>query len=176
MRSLPEFVQRVFSNPKLAAAVSYHASHQDPAGNLCDFQDGTVFKRAMEDAHFSSNPHNLLMGLITDGVQPFLDDAKYSMWPLAATFYNWPPWLRYTLGVTTLLGVIPGSRDGSSSLDLQPTLEIITDQLELLDPTLGTGVEVKNASTGELETVYVKLVQVGDAGLLKWLAQVQNAF
>jgi hypothetical protein len=161
MRSISEFIQRIYDNPELAKAVTYHATHRDNAHNLCDFQDGAVYKEVLDtDPRFAgpSGAHNLMMGLITDGVQPAKDDAKYSMWPLAATFDNFPPWLRYMMGVTTLLGVIPGSTLPNSTLDLQPTLEIIMDQMELLDKV---GVEVFDRHADLQRVVYAKLVQVG---------------
>lgn len=64
---------------------------------------------------------------------------------------------RYQLGVTTLLGVIPDSNVEESQLDLQPTLQIIVDQLKLLEQH---GLEVYDAFKQERFACYVKLVQV----------------
>jgi hypothetical protein len=160
IRSLADFIERVFKHPELAKSVHCHADHVSGSGDVFDFQDGKAYADAMKDERFKSDARHLLMGLITDGVQPHKDDSKYSMWPLAATFYNWPPWLRYQLGVTTLLGVLPGSSLPLSSLDLQPVLEIITDQLELLGKY---GVEVWDAHKKEMFTCYMKLVQVSSS-------------
>eukprot|EP00775_Hariotina_reticulata_P000311 gene312-523_t len=156
LRSLADFIERVYKHPELAKWAHYHADNVSRSNDVCDFQDGKAYQQAMQDERFRNDARNLLMALITDGVQPHKDDSKYSMWPLAATFYNWPPWLRYQLGVTTLLGVIPGSTLPMSALDLQPVLEIITDQLELLSKH---GVQVWDAHKGEMFTCYVKLVQ-----------------
>jgi hypothetical protein len=61
------------------------------------------------------------------------------------------------LGVTTIVGVIPGSTEPVSSLNLQPALEIIMAQLELLDIV---GVVVFDAHEKKKRVVHVKLVHV----------------
>jgi hypothetical protein len=95
MRSLGEVIERTYSIPHLAQHVAYHANHTNASSNVCDFQDGLVYKKLRElDPRFAADAHNLMMALITDGVQPRKDDAKYSICSLAVTFYNFPPWLR----------------------------------------------------------------------------------
>lgn len=95
IRSIADFIQRVFKNEKLAELVTYHAEHISDNGDILDFQDGETYKHLMQDDRFKNDPRNLMMALIADGVQPWTEDNKYSIWPIAATFYNWPPWLRY---------------------------------------------------------------------------------
>jgi hypothetical protein len=155
-RSLRDWVQTMFRCQAIASKVSYHASHQNSLGDICDFQDGEVYRKAMQDSRFANDSRNLLLGLVTDGFQPFADDQKYSIWPLVATCYNFPPWTRYILGMTTVLGVVPGSRLEVRQFDLQPFLQIVVDEVHFLDKV---GQEVYDSHKKEFFTCHVKLVQ-----------------
>jgi hypothetical protein len=155
-RSLSCWVKTMFSTSAIASKVSYHASHRNNNGEICDFQDGEVYAKAMQDRRFANEPRNLLLGLVTDGFLPFADDKKYSCWPLVITCYNFPPWARYLLGMTTLLGVVPGSRLDGSKLNLQPFLQILVDEILFIDTV---GLEVYDKHKGEYFTCHVKLVQ-----------------
>ena len=42
---------------------------------------------------FTNDARNLLLGLATDGFNPFSEqNTKYSMWPVFVLPYNLPPW------------------------------------------------------------------------------------
>ena len=76
--------------------VDYHSKRVNQDGDYCDFQDGTIYDTVMkEDPDFRSDPRHLLLGFVTDGVQPFAGNNKYSMWPMLVTFYNFPPNIRW---------------------------------------------------------------------------------
>jgi Transposase family tnp2 len=75
-------------------AASVEAAAQAGDGYLRDITDGAAYKQAMYDERFRQCPRpyrNLQLGLAFDGVQPFKDDAKYSIWPIALTAFNLPP-------------------------------------------------------------------------------------
>jgi len=157
-RPLAALIRRIFQHPVLARWATYHAEQpRSAAHDLCDFQDGSVYAHdIMGDPHFAAEPRNLAAALVTDGMQPYKDDRKYSMWPLVVTFYNFPPHIRYMLAITSLLCVIPGSRLDSSRLDLQPTLQIVKDEFKLLQH----GIQLMDAHRQEQFTCRAKLVQV----------------
>jgi hypothetical protein len=80
----------------------------------------------------NSDARNAAVGIALDGVQPFQDDCKYSVWPLVLTVYNLPPWIRYKLGATTVLAMIPGHRHVDSKLDLDYDMQMVHDDLRAL--------------------------------------------
>lgn len=161
------FFTRLFRHAKLAREMTYHARHRQAAGDICDFQDGSVYAAAVDsDAAFASEPRNGLAGFITDGIQPHADDAKYSMWPFMVTLYNMPPHVRYLLGVTTLLCVLPGSRIPSSRVNLHFALQIVMDEFKLLS----YGVRLWDQHETELFWFRAKLVQVTAADVVLLLA------
>lgn len=157
VRSLTDLISRMFKNKALAQWSDYHAAAVSTDGSYCDFQDGAAYQNAMKDERFRNEPCNQLAGLIADGVQPHADDSKYSMWPIAITFFNFPPWMRYLPGLTSILTVVPGSRIPASKLDLQPVLAIFKDQLDFLDVV---GVRVYDAFRQRHFRCYVRLAQV----------------
>lgn len=79
-----------------------------------------------------SDARNAALGIALDGVQPFKDDCRYSVWPLVLTVYNLPPWVRYKLGATTVLAMIPGHRHANSKLDLDYVMQMVHDDLRAL--------------------------------------------
>jgi len=49
------------------------------------------FDRVYPD--FAKEPRNLILGLATDGFNPFSEqNSRYSMWPVLVVPYNLPPW------------------------------------------------------------------------------------
>lgn len=167
-RSLVAWLRRLFAHPVLAQQATYHASHRSVLGDVCDFQDGSVYTDdILGDPAFAADPRNIFGALVTDGLQPFSDDAKYSMWPIVFTPYNFPPHVRYLLGLTTLLCVIPGSRQPASRISLQHVMQIVMDEVELLS----YGVYVQDASKPPNQARFLcrlKLVQVGICVLRGW--------
>jgi hypothetical protein len=106
---------------------------------------------------FSSEPRNLVVGLATDGFLPFSDDKKYSVWPLVFTPYNLPPSSRYKLGMTSCVGIIPGTHEADTKLDIQPFLEIFVDECNYLE---AVGWQVHDAYEGNDFLCRVKLIQI----------------
>lgn len=176
-RPIAALIRRIFQHPVLAGLATYHAEHPRSAANdVCDFQDGAVYAEdILGDPAFAADPRNLTAALVTDGMQPYQDDRKYSMWPVVITFYNFPPHVRYKLAVTSLLCVVPGSRLDYSTLNLQHVLQIPVDEFKLLR----FGLRLQDASrNNESFTCRAKLVQVcgpavvlgaGESHVTAWL-------
>jgi hypothetical protein len=97
-----------------------------PCSNNVIYTQSTVLCRMHSDAR------NAALGIALDGVQPFKDDCRYSVWPLVLTVYNLPPWVRYKLGATTVLAMIPGHRHANSKLDLDYVMQMVHDDLRAL--------------------------------------------
>jgi hypothetical protein len=64
---------------------------------------------------------------------------------------------RYKLGVTTLIGVIPGTNRTDAKLDLQPILGIVADELDYLDKV---GWEVLDVKTNTIFNCRCRLISV----------------
>jgi hypothetical protein len=160
-RPLIAWLRRLFQNPALARLATYHANNRSALGDLCDFQDGSLYvDEILNDPRFAEDARNIFGALAADGLQPYADDAKYSMWPIVFTPYNFPPHIRYLLGLTTVICVIPGSRQPSSRISLQYVLGIVRDEFELLS----YGVRLQDASKPVGQQSFLcrmKLVQVG---------------
>jgi hypothetical protein len=106
---------------------------------------------------FAKEPRHLVIGLATDGFLPFADDAKYSCWPLVFTPYNFPPSWRCKLGFSSVFGIVPGTHDPATKVNIQPFLDIFIDECRYLE-ALGWVVYDKHAN--EEFRCYVKLIQL----------------
>jgi Transposase family tnp2 len=106
---------------------------------------------------FAKEPRNLVLGMATDGFLPFSDDKKYSVWPLVFTTYNLPPSSRYKLGLTSCVGIIPGTHDPDTKVNIQPFLEIFVDECHYLE---AIGWPVYDKYNDEHFTCRVKLLQI----------------
>ena len=124
---------------------------------ITDIYDGFAYQDAMADRVFGGDGRNVMLGVATDGVQPFRDDDQYSVWPLVVTPYNLPPHLRYRLGVTTVLGIIWGKRSKKVKFDIQPYLDILVDELKYLNEV---GWSVLDIHTKSKFTCRVRVIQV----------------
>jgi hypothetical protein len=65
-----------------------------------------VLGETLPDSYFS-NPHDVALGLCTDGVSPF-KTRRVTCWPLIVINYNLPTDLMFLLEYIMALGVIPG--------------------------------------------------------------------
>lgn len=116
-------------------ALSYHAQHQDMAkpGTLTDIYDGSKWREYVlqdpviaPDGNFTGQ--NLAFNISGDGISPF-DDNSSTMWPIALSCLNLPPWIRMTVPALWLCCVVPGPKEPK---DFQSVLDIIADDLNYL--------------------------------------------
>jgi hypothetical protein len=89
-------MRNLFANEYLAREAQYHASEiakglgrQVDEDAVVDIYDGTVYQDTA-----ARDPRDLLLGVAFDGFLPFVEDKKYSMWPIVLTPYNYRPSLR----------------------------------------------------------------------------------
>lgn len=111
-----------------------------------DIHDSPVWQTFLE-IETLNRPHDLEvvkigLAICGDGVQPFKGkQAKpHSLFCIALSVLNLPPWIRNTLKASQLTMVIPGP---SEPKDCQPYLDILTDELLFL---YEVGVKVWDAS------------------------------
>jgi len=146
-RPIGAYIQRLYACSTLARQATHHVTEARSLGSIkedsVDFYDGTIYKALnQQDASNDVHDTNLFFALSFDGYQPFVDDNKYSMWPLVVTPYNFPPNTRYDLGVTHVCGIIGGTRSKDLTLDMRSFLNIISDEISYYQKY---GVEARDA-------------------------------
>ena len=100
-----------------------------------DVHDAPIWQHLQEDPTMCrpSQLETIKLGLAIcgDGVQPFKGkQAKsHSMFCIALSVLNLPPWLRDSLRGSLLAMVVPGPHEPK---DCQPYLDILTDELLML--------------------------------------------
>jgi hypothetical protein len=147
-RPVRQIIQEIFSCPSLAKEMTYHNSTRvdDLKWNeqeIVDVYDGKAYKDIMKDPTFNTDPRNVIIGITTDGVQPYTDDDQYSIWPIVLTFYNLPPYLRYQVGCAPLVGIIVGKHKKETKQDIIPYFKLLCDELDFLQEH---GIQIKDSS------------------------------
>jgi hypothetical protein len=89
----------------------------------------------------------MAFGIVIDGVQPFKDDSGYGFWAIVLTPLNFHPSVRYNLGMTHILGLVPGTRTEGTTVDLDSVMEVIQCELNWL---YRNGIRIFDAATGEM--------------------------
>ena len=92
---------------------------------------------------FSSKPHNVRLGLATDGFNPFeIMSTTHNTWPVMLVPYNLPPWLCMKRSSLILSLVIPSLTSPGIVMDvyLQPLVEELGEIWDV-------GVEAYNVSS-----------------------------
>ncbi|EFJ43898.1 jordan transposition protein [Volvox carteri f. nagariensis] len=130
---------------------------------ICDITDGKAYIVMKESEQGGQPPlrdTDILLGVFTDGVQTYKDDASYSLYPVAITAYNFSPDIRYTHGATTVLGILPGSRkkDEGERPRVGCMLKLLSRELESLAEC---GVDTFDAHTESYISVRVRLLTAG---------------
>ena len=80
---------------------------------------------------FALDPRNVMLGLYTDGFNPFINSSSsYSCWPVFLTPYNLPPSMCMKREYIFLTLMIPGPKSPGKSLDVY--LQPLIDELKIL--------------------------------------------
>jgi len=163
-RTLRHWLERLFSCVPIAKEMDYHSrggsdgpnGHKVSSGEIVDIYDGRAWK-SCGDAAFESEPRHVRIGIATDGVQPFRDNDQYSIWPIVVTTYNLPPTMRYLIGPLSLVSILPGKHSKNVKMDIQPVLNLLTDELVFLDKV---GWFVNDASRKDSFVCRIRLVHL----------------
>ena len=139
-------LQRLFMTPSIAEDMRWHKDKRVNDGVLRHPADSKEWKQ-FDELHvsFASDPHNVRLGLASDGFNPFDNMTNsYSMWPVLLVPYNLPPWRCMKDPFFFLSLLIPGPKAPGNDIDifLQP---LINDLKELWN----VGVRTYDASVSE---------------------------
>jgi len=127
------------ANPKAAMEMAYRSSHKHDPTTTTDIFDGSHYRSLCSskvevdgeklDHSYFSDPHDVALGLSTDGFAPF-KRRKNTAWPLILFNFNLPPDIRFHINHILALGVIPGPKKPH---DIDSFLwPVITELLKLL--------------------------------------------
>ena len=93
-----------------------------------DLHDSPVWRSEYSNTGgiFKGDPHEIALGLCTDGVNPFSHlRCTYSMWPIVLSLLNLPRDVRHKFENMLLVGIIPNN----GRKEAQPYLEVLVDEI-----------------------------------------------
>ena len=80
---------------------------------------------------FSPEPHNVRLGLSTDGFNPYGNmSSTHSIWPIILIPYNLPPWMCMKMSSFMLSLLIPGPTSLGNDIDVY--LQLLVEELKEL--------------------------------------------
>ncbi|KAG8363808.1 hypothetical protein BUALT_Bualt19G0060800 [Buddleja alternifolia] len=126
-------LQRLFISSKTASDMSWHAEKCiDVEGSLSHPVDSSTWKHFdVKNPNFAADPHNVRLGLATDGFNPFGNMSNsFSMWPVILILYIMPLYkcMKDEFFMMSLL--IPGPRAHIKDIDVY--LRPLIDELKEL--------------------------------------------
>ncbi|XP_021617964.1 uncharacterized protein LOC110619015 [Manihot esculenta] len=125
--SLTPRLQRLYASDATAPHMRWHAEHEYEEGVMHHPFDSLAWKHFNACYPlFGSEIRNVMLGLSTDGFQPFGQSSQqYSSWPIILTPYNLPPWLCMKSKYIFLTVIVPGPNNPKFKIDifLQPLIE-----------------------------------------------------
>ena len=83
---------------------------------------------------FVDEPHNVRLGLASDGFNPFSDMSNaYSMWPIMVVLYNFPSWMCMKQPFIFISMLIPGLKALGNENDvyLRPLIDELNELWEV---------------------------------------------
>ena len=140
-QSLIAALQCFMRKPSFVERCELWRSRKVMQDGLCDIYDGRIWKEFMnpDGRSFLSVPYNFALALNVDCFQPF-KTTTYACGAMYMSILNLPREERYAVENTVLVGVIPGPREPSKTLNsyLAPLVQELKQ--------LWTGVVMKSAS------------------------------
>ncbi|KIJ50086.1 hypothetical protein M422DRAFT_245885 [Sphaerobolus stellatus SS14] len=113
-------LQGFFQSPDIIELLNYQMTRQVELGTLTDIFDGNHFQdlcRTLllleeEEYIYSSNPYDILLGLLSDGMCIFKCGPRSAptVTPFIVQIYSFPPELRTHLDYLMLIGLVPGPK------------------------------------------------------------------
>jgi hypothetical protein len=81
---------------------------------------------------FANEPHNIFLGLATDGMNPFAKKrSTWSTWPIALLIFNLPQWLTTKKHLLMLSLIILGEESMTGD-NMDTYLQFLLEELQLL--------------------------------------------
>ena len=107
-----------------------------------------------EDADFAADPRNIVLGVSTDGMNPYGNqNTNHSSWPVFLWMYNIPPWKCMKTKYIHMSMLIQGPKQPGNDINLY--LELLKEELETL---WNPGVRTWDAFKGEYFMMKVALI------------------
>jgi len=88
-------LQSLYMNDTTSAYMRWHAEKLVQDGKVWHPANSLAWKHVDDTyPHFAFDPHNVRLGLASDGFNPFgMLNVTYTTWPVILNPYNLPPWL-----------------------------------------------------------------------------------
>ena len=104
---------------KTSSLMTWHKDESVNDGIMRHPVDSMAWK-SFDEIHpsFELNPRNVLLGLASDGFQPFrISKTLHRIWPVVLIPYNLPPWLCMKQENFILSMIIPGPDGHGDAID-----------------------------------------------------------
>ncbi|XP_059635684.1 uncharacterized protein LOC132277860 [Cornus florida] len=120
--------QRLFMSKDTALDMRWHKEKRVKEANELRHPANSKAWEDFDNKHswFVVDPHNVRVGLATDGFNPFGNMSNsYSMWPVMIVPYNLPPWICIKEPYVFMSLLIPGPTSPGNDIDvyLRPLVE-----------------------------------------------------
>ncbi|XP_060168937.1 uncharacterized protein LOC132599669 [Lycium barbarum] len=127
-------LQRLFMSTKTSSLMTWNHDERVDDGIMRHPTDSMEWKSFDElRPSFAAEPHNVRLGLASDGFQPFRSSkTSYSIWPVVLIPYNLPPWLglKQEIFIVSMLIPSPDSPGDAIDIYLQPMIEELKELWE----------------------------------------------
>ena len=135
-------LQRLFSNPKEAKSLCWHAERRKKDGKMRHVADSPQWRNIdTRYPDFGKEMRNIRFGLSSDGINPFGNmSSRHSTWPVLLCIYNLPTWLCMKRKYIMMSLLIQGPKQPGNDIDVY--LAPLIDDLKTL---WGEGVDVYDA-------------------------------
>ena len=135
-------LQRLFSNPKEAKSLCWHAEGRKKDGKMRHVADSPQWRNIdTRYPDFGKEMRNIRFGLSSDGINPFGNmSSRHSTWPVLLCIYNLPTWLCMKRKYIMMSLLIQGPKQPGNDIDVY--LAPLIDDLKTL---WGEGVDVYDA-------------------------------
>ncbi|XP_015168561.1 uncharacterized protein [Solanum tuberosum] len=136
-------LQRLFMSTKTSSLMTRHKDERTNDGIMRHSADSMAWK-SFDELHpsFAIEPHNVRLGLASDGFQPFHNSkTSHSIWYVVLIIYNLPSWLCIKQENFILSMLIPGPNGPGDAIDtyIQPLIKELKELWEV-------GIETFDAS------------------------------
>ncbi|XP_021716595.1 uncharacterized protein LOC110684442 [Chenopodium quinoa] len=120
-------LQRLFTTKTISEEMTWHSKNPRVQGTMAHPSDSEAWKH-LDNCfpEFASEPHNVRLGLCTDGFAPHGKfGGQYSCWPVILTPYNLLPSICMKRQFMFLSLLVPGPKNPKGNLDvyMQPLIE-----------------------------------------------------
>ena len=105
-------LQRLYMSEETSSLMRWHKKERIRDGKVRHPADSLAWQHVnAKYEEFDSDPHNIRLGLASDGFNPFgMLNVNYTCWPVILIPYNLPPWLCLKQPYWMMSMLIPGPK------------------------------------------------------------------